>query len=774
MECQAPLIPLFAQVPGIAQLVAQKEPLPAFDVQAPLMSVPGILGIELDGIPASVPYLSVDADRLGRWGDELKGVTGYKIGIAWQGSRGHADDHLRSVPLKLFEPLARIDGVRLISLQKGEGVEQLRQVRDWNVLDIGSRVGDFLDTAAVMKHLDLLIAVDTSLVHLAGALGVPTWVAVTAAPDWRWMHGRSDSPWYPTVTIFRQDKLGEWPAVFARMARALEERPPLASAERYGRRGQALLKDGKTTEAIAQFERALALEPHNAGLHNHRGVALERAGKRDQAEPAFREALRLKPDHVEAQANLGDLLRRTGRPAEAEALYLKTMMAVPNSTDLCNNLGIVLLDQYKHGEAEVAFRRAIRLDPRTPGAHNNLGVLLERVRRVDEAIACYEESLRLNKDAVDTHKNLAMASLLRGDWLRGWGEYDWRWQSPRARKFAQPRWDGRPLKGETVLLHTEQGLGDTIQFVRDAWLVKERGGTVVVESPAELEALLRTCPGIDRLIVRGAALPAHAYQVSLMSLPGVFCTTVDTVPAPVPYLAADARRIDRWGDELQKCLAQAPERNGHAPRRRPMRIGIAWQGSKRYGGDAHRSAPLRAFAPLAALDGVRLVSLQKGHGSEQLKQLPECQVIDLGSRLKDFADTAALLMHLDLVICVDTAVGHLAGALGVPAWIALSVASDWRWLLGRDDTPWYPRVRLFRQAQWGDWADVFERMAEALRRAAGESQAESSQVGGALGSANGWHSPSAVGATIAARARAMAPRSFGLGNGRSSTSVPAP
>ncbi len=325
---------------------------------------------------------------------------------------------------------------------------------------------------------------------------MPVWIAISTANDWRWLERREDSPWYPSVRLFRQKTRGDWAEVFARMARELDAHPRLQSAARYAERGRGLLHSSPA-EAAALLQQAIALEPDNAGLHNDLACALDRFGKREEALAGFEHAVRLKPDFAEAVYNTGNVLRRTGRPAEAEARYRQAVPLMKDSADLFNHLGIVLLDQAKHAEAESAFRRSLRLKPDNPHAHNNLGVLLERLRRIDEAIACHRESLRLNPASVDTHRNLALALLLRGDWLRGFAEYEWRCQSPGGpRRFAQPRWDGKPMfDGEAVLLHAEQGLGDTIHFVRYARLVKERGATVFVECPAELERLLGAAHG---------------------------------------------------------------------------------------------------------------------------------------------------------------------------------------------------------------------------------------------------------------------------------------
>jgi Flp pilus assembly protein TadD len=699
VECQKHLLSLLAQCRGIDRLVPQGESLPAFDTHAALLSVPGILGTDLQSVPANIPYLSADAERIRKWGEELKGLTGFKIGIAWQGSKGFKDDSFRSIRLTQFEPLARIGGVRLISLQKGYGAEQVRQVPGWKVMDLGNRLDDFLDTAAVMKHLDLVICVDTAVGHLAGALGIPVWIAISTASDWRWLQQRDDSPWYPTLKLFRQKKRGDWTEVFERMARELETRPPLESAERYAQRGLAHLNQGQSADAVLALRRAIELDPKNAILHNNLGAALDKEGKKDEALASFQAAVRLKPDYADALHNLGNHLRRMGRLPEAEEEYRKALKLTPDSADLCNHLGIALLGQAKHGEAEASFRRSLRLKPDHAEAHNNLGVLFEQLGKVEESIASYQESLRLKPDSFDTHRNLALGYLMRGDYARGFEEYEWRWKAPTnlPRPFTQPRWDGRHLHGQAILLYSEQGLGDTIQFVRYARLVQERGGFVLLECPSVLERLFQRCPGIDYIIPQGASLPDFAFHIPLMSLPGVFRTTMQSIPAGIPYLSADPSDTDRWTSELASI--------------QKVRIGIAWQGSQKYGGDSHRSIPLAAFEPLARLPDVQLFSLQKGYGSEQLQKVADWKVIDLGSRVNDFADTAAVMQHLDLVVCVDTAVAHLAGSLGVPVWLAVSMAADWRWLRHPETTPWYPTLRLFRQTRWGHWKDVFERIA---------------------------------------------------------------
>ena len=321
--------------------------------------------------------------------------------------------------------------------------------------------------------------------------------------------------------------------------------------------------------------------------------------------------------------------------------------------------------------------------------------------------------------------------MLLGDYEQGWPEYEWRWTQPgfTRRQFTQPAWDGSDLAGRSILLYAEQGLGDTLHFIRYAPLVSQRGGKVIVECQPALVRLLKGVEGIDKLIAESSPLPPFDVQAAMFSLPAIFHTTVGTIPATVPYLHADPKLIDKWRHELNSRSRQpggtvATTRSGPARQAGPtgaFKVGIAWQGSPTYGYDNLRSIPLEKFARLTQIEGVQLISLQKGPGSEQLGAVQgRFPVMDLGKQLDEtsgpFMDTAAVMKNLDLVICSDTAVPHLAGALGVPVWVALPYVPDWRWLLECEDSPWYPTMRLFRQTQDGKWDDVFERIAAALKK----------------------------------------------------------
>jgi Flp pilus assembly protein TadD len=479
--------------------------------------------------------------------------------------------------------------------------------------------------------------------------------------------------------------------------------------------GIALVQLGRREEATACFRQAVSLDPQNSDAHNNLGIVLAEQGQLAEAAASYRESLRLKADNPGAYNNLGIVLRDTGHMEEALACFQEALRLKPDYAEAYNNQGIAFAKLGKFEEAAAGFHRSLQLRPNYPKALSNLGNALAAQGRLDEAVPHYLEALRLEPYYADAHRNLGIAWLLLGNLEHGWPEYEWRWQcqSFPPRPFVQPLWDGSPLGGRAILLHAEQGLGDAIQFIRYAPLVKERGGYVIVECPEGLLPLLSTCRGIDQLIMTGSPLPSFETHAALLSLPGIFRTTLETIRADIPYLAADPELREKWRQEI--LLTTHDSRlTTHGS---PLRIGIAWQGNPQHPNDFQRSVALERFAPVARLNGVQLFSLQRGPGSEQLtEQAARLSIVDLGSRFRTFADTAAALVNLDLVVTVDSAVAHCAGALGVPVWVLLSFVPDWRWLLGRDDSPWYPTMRLFRQGEPGNWDGVFSRVVEALKK----------------------------------------------------------
>jgi tetratricopeptide (TPR) repeat protein len=500
--------------------------------------------------------------------------------------------------------------------------------------------------------------------------------------------------------------------------------------------GVSLASEGKLAEAAERFRQAVRLKPDFVEAHYSLAAVLRRLGQVDEALCCSEETVKMRPDSAEAHLALGTTLLHKGRASEAETSCREALRLKPDLGEAHNNLGAALAAQWKLDEAIVCWRRALELKTDDAAAQNNLGFVLFQQGRFQEALACYDRCLELTPDCTQARNNRSLVWLLTGKWEQGWPEFQWWWQSPQhaPRHFTQPMWDGCALPGKTILLHAEQGLGDTIQFVRYVRLVKQQAATVIVECQRALVKLLGSCPGIDQLVAAGDTLPPFDVHAPLLTLPAIFHTTLSTVPAGVPYLFADEQLVGRWRGKIEHRLrmgtgsepqsttpAENGLRQGACSRFEPrgFKIGIAWQGNPDLGQDRHRSFPLSAFAPLAEVSGTYLVSLQKGAGSEQLAQVGSLfSVVDFTEELDEasgpFMDTAALMTNLDLVVTSDTSIAHLAGALGVPVWVALASVPDWRWLLDRSDCPWYPTMRLFRQKKPGDWSAVFEELHAAL------------------------------------------------------------
>ncbi len=504
------------------------------------------------------------------------------------------------------------------------------------------------------------------------------------------------------VAYEAQGKLEEAIACYRR---ALDLKPDFAEA--HNNVGNVLSAEGKHEDAIVCYRRALELKPGFADAHNNLGNALNAKGDFDEAIVCYRRALELRPGYAGAHNNLGKLMHGQGKHDEAIECFRRAIELNPNYAKAHDNLGVALKEQGKLQDAVECLRLAVEIAPEYVEAQNNLAATLMEQGKWDEALAAYDRALRLNPSLADAHYAKSCLLLQRGNFEQGWVEQEWRWKIGQlsSREFCQPQWQGEVLQGLTILLHAEQGIGDTIQFVRYAAIVKSLGAKVVVECQKPLRKILATCPGIDQLVASGSSLPAFDVQSPLQSLPRWFRTTIDSIPAAVPYLSVDPNLKAEWRDKLAAV--------------RGFRIGINWHGRGGMGSYRKRDVPLNEFSILARIPNVRLVRLQKdvepGELDDTRQSVPLIELGDFDTDHGAFMDTAAVMANLDLVITSDTSVAHLAGALGVPVWLALPVASDWRWLLERSDSPWYPTMKLFRQTAQGDWKGVFERMAEELQ-----------------------------------------------------------
>jgi len=466
----------------------------------------------------------------------------------------------------------------------------------------------------------------------------------------------------------------------------------------------------KLNQAIACYQRLTALRPDLAAAHFNMGNAWKDKGRLDRAIACYQGAIAADPRYREAHVNLGIALHQSGQIDSSIACLQRAVELNPQSAEAHFNLGKACASNADFDRAMACYRLAVQLNPNYVEAHNNLGVLLAEQGHPQQAVECYRTAIAINPEFAGAHYNLAHVLLRGGDLAQGWEQYQWRWKCPgleAPRVLSRPAWDGSDLPDGTILLTSEQGLGDTIQFIRYAPLVAARCRRVVLQCQEELLPLLDGTEGIAQVVRHSDALPEFDAHCPLLNLPGIFSTTIQSIPSHIPYVHAHRERIEAWSGRI----------DGQT---RP-RIGLAWAGRPENRNDRHRSLPLSALAALGQISGAVFYSLQKGPASQQAASPPTgMRLIDLTGELNDFADTAGLIANLDLVISVDTAVVHLAGAMGRPVWTLLPFCPDWRWLLDRNDSPWYPTMRLFRQATIGDWTGVIEQVVDALRQWIGE------------------------------------------------------
>lgn len=491
----------------------------------------------------------------------------------------------------------------------------------------------------------------------------------------------------------------------ALVRRALKLNPKFPAA--WNSLGNGLREARQHARAVEAFDKAIAQQPGFAEAYSNRGNAMADLGRFAPALASYDKALALRPDHAEAWSNRGQALLELGRMAEALDSCDKALALRPDFAAAHGNRANVLLRLRRPLDTLAAAERAITLAPGLATAHATRAAALQDLGRAEEALASFDRALALNPDHAETRWNRSLVLLLLGRFEEGWPEHEWRTRKRDAvvtRSFRQPLWLGlEPIAGKRLFLHAEQGLGDTIQFCRYALLAHERGAKVVMSVQDALVPLLRDLhPDIE---VIGAKQKPDAFDLHtpLHSLPLAFGTTLATIPAWAAYLKPPAERVARWATRLGS---------------EGLKVGINWQGST--GAiDVGRSFPLSQFLPLAQLPGVRLISLHKGAGEAQLRDLPADTVETLGADFDPpgaaFLDSAAVIQLCDVIITSDTSLAHLAGALGVPTWVILQRVPDWRWLLGREDSPWYPSMRLFRQEMAGDWDQVFGRILDELR-----------------------------------------------------------
>ncbi len=618
---QKQLIPLLSYCPYLESVIPVDSPAPKHDLETVLMSLPWAFKTTLTTIPNKTPYLFADDKLTDFWRKKLTKDTNFKIGICWHGN-AYTTEQLKklvdtkSIPLKLLAPLSTFEHVSIYSLQKTSGLDELSRLPASFVIhqlgpDFDESHGAFMDTAAVIKNLDLVITIDTSIAHLAGGLGIPTWLMLPYASDWRWLVDRTDSPWYPCMRLFRQKTLGDWDSVMARIITELKKQ-----------------------------------------AHQKKAAAT----KQDS------------PADINTLFGKGIQLVEQGKVAEALTTFISIDQQHPSCVPVLYNIA---------------------------GCHRRLGAL-------EDAADYYNKTLTIDPKHTDAAFGLALVRHTQGDMKQGWELFNlWRKDIDTLPK------NPTLLVGKKVLIKAEWGLGDMINFIRYAQNLHELSAHVVVQCHKPLVKLLSRCPYINTIIQLGTPLPETDFQLPLLYLPTLFHSTELTVPNTVPYLYPNPQLVAQWRDKLAQDTA--------------FKVGICWDMGHHDTNLAgwKRAIPLDNWHPLLRTKNVNFYCLQKEQ-LNQLNSLPTDITVhqfgpDFDTKNGSFMDSAAVMKNLDLVITVDTAIAHLAGALGVPVWVMLPYHTDYRWMRDRTDTPWYPTMKLFRSTTPDDWQPVIEQVTKELK-----------------------------------------------------------
>ncbi len=753
LTCNPNVERLFSSIPGISIARSVEDVINA-DFQVLLLSLPMIFKTELSTIPAKVPYLNAPPELIDSWKTRLQPWKNHlKVGLVWAGGAVFKGDFNRSIKLAQFAPVFEVKNITFFSLQMGPQSAQITEKPPGaELIDFTEYITDFADTAAFVSQLDLVISVDTSVAHLAGALAVPVWILLPFFPDHRWFLGREDNPWYPTARLFRQGRARRWDEVLGKMAGALAKIQNVDASEQH--------------QAFSAPLRNLLLEAEQC-LEQGRIAYAE--GHYESAKDAFERAIILKPDLVDAWYNLGLANQLLDKPAIARVCYKRAIVLNPADAGAYHNLACIAADYKDDQEAIEYFEKSWQLDSTNPEVAYNYARLLwqtfdikkglqiqgagldidpqhrlgwinyalllaESNAAVEAAVALknglgcpilqddeliaeeaemlfslgdLESSLKaaqlaesLNPNNIKAKVGQGFIFLKQGKLLDGWKLLEHRLEagSQIQEKYIAEIWDGRDMPDATLLVHGEQGFGDMIQCMRYLPLLKSKFKKVVVHFPKQLFALAKMVIGAEIMKVEWDEVPEHDIRIPVMSIPLRFNTLIDSIPNTVPYFNTHQDYLVKWAGLTGKNTTK-------------RRIGLAWAGGTKLASNQRRSIPLELLAPLLISKNIEWWSLQKDYP----ETFPDnIRLIDKMHFSANMADTAALILQLDLVITVDTVIAHLAGSLGKPVWVLLAFDSDYRWLMDREDSPWYPTARLFRQDIRRSWSPVIERLLAAV------------------------------------------------------------
>jgi len=701
-----------------------------------IMSLPLAFKTTLENIPNQVPYLSAPHNRVSYWSSRVNFAANGrpKVGLVWAGGAKLRDDSKRSIMVNQLLPLLGIERICWVSLQKSDRREKLSSPEcAKHMLDWMDEIQDFADTAALIETLDLVISVDTSIAHLAGALGKPVWLFNRYSGDWRWMINREDSPWYPTMRIFNQTKVDLWDDVIARMFDALQfwvkemstGLPTIAINASIATEGDLASQtasimqafESKDWRALEQTSRALTVQfPHHGFGYKSLGVALKMLKRDDEALPVLYKAVECLPDDAIVLNNYANALNQAGKLDEAATYYEKALKLTPNLEEAQENLAIILINMTvnlnsadKLEEALELCKKALSIKPNSTVALFNQGVLLKDLNRNEEAISSYQKAIDLDPTYLDPQYNISLSQLALGNFEQGWANYELRFKREEKKPLAPtpyPLWLGEmPITGKKLLIQTEQGFGDTIHIARYLTQLEEAGVECYMQVSSSLVNLIRRSFPKSKVIDASLCPQELDYRIPLMSLPLAMKTfSVADIRSYPSYLVADKLKVEVWKEKLGLKSKKS--------------IGLIWRGSPTHKNDKNRSTSVKNMLQFVTKNpSIQFVSLQKHLTPEErsaLETQKNMRILD--TELNDFDDTAAVICNLDAVITIDSSVAHLTAALGKEVWVMLAFRPDWRWLLNREDSPWYPTMRLFRQKKRSDWASVISVINKKLKK----------------------------------------------------------
>lgn len=702
--------PLYEQMTWMLNLPKNCDVVNADDVveQADFfcsyVDLPGLLSVDLNNMNPLMPYFVADPKRSAKWQQQLAAIDKRKVGLVWGGNPGHARDSERSLELTQLLPLVESElarqQVQFISLQMGEPLSQLSQLSPDLILDLSADIASFADTAALIEQLDLVITVDTSVAHMAGAMNKPVWVLVNYIPDWRWLFNRTDSPWYPSMRLFRQQQLDCWQG-------ALQH---LASVFHHFLLQQDWISDTQLHQWVqqGQFELVKQASQSRLTVNEHdieaiRALAMM-ANKQHAphlAEQHLTQIIKAVDFDLDAELRLGEQQVKQGQFAEALARMLAVVPMQGGNVNLFILIGQALHRLGRHAEALSLYQKALDANPDNFDAQAEMATALKNLGRYDEALALARKVHQMQPDNFSQNSRLGMLELALGNFESGWALFDQRWQTEKFKQdvpiVSRPVWRGEPLTH--LAIYDEQGLGDTIQFLRYLPLAAQRAEKVSFYVKSALLSVCRHLPNNVSVFEAGEIKINFEAHCSLMSLPVILNMERAPLASSVPYLPLVAATKQKWQDKLGGF--------------KQYKVALVWAGNPEHSKDQFRSLELGLLAPLFELAGIDWLSVQLGAGQKTLQQ-QDWPVTDLSADIEDFTDTAAILSNVDLLISIDTSVAHLAGAIDCPTWLLLHYDPDWRWLVKGDTSRWYPSMRLFRQAKQYQWQGVIEQVKLAL------------------------------------------------------------